>query len=209
MSPPEIWGPPVWRLFHTLAEKINENSYPILSRSLFHIIVRICKYLPCPECSSDASNFLAKINPENLKTKDSFKKMLYLFHNYVNSKKRKGLFNYSNINVYKNYKLGPIVNHFISVYNTRGNMKLLSESFQRQFVIKEFKFWLTSNISHFYNSKLDINDEKNNTLVSQTNNNDNDDDNEKQDNEKQDNFQDKEPQKTFQDQETQTDDENL
>ncbi len=25
MSPPETWGPAVWRLFHTLSEKINEN----------------------------------------------------------------------------------------------------------------------------------------------------------------------------------------
>ena len=25
MSPPEVWGPAVWRLFHKLAININEN----------------------------------------------------------------------------------------------------------------------------------------------------------------------------------------
>ena len=202
MSPPEIWGPPIWRLFHTLAEKINENSYPILSKSLFYIIVRICKYLPCPECSSDASNFLGKVKFENLKTKDSFKNMLYLFHNYVNSKKRKSLFNYSNIDVYKNFKLAPVVNHFISVYNTKGNMKLLSESFQRQFVIKEFKFWLTYNIKHFSSYKLETNTENNNRAIFQINNT-------IDVNESSVTSEDKNIQKTFQDKQTQTDNELL
>jgi len=149
MSPPEIWGPPVWILFHTLAEKLNENVYSILSKSLFNQIVRICKYLPCPECSSDATNFLAKIKPENLKTKESFRHMLYLFHNYVNLKKRKGLFNYLNVDVYKNYRLVIVINNFIKVYNTKGNMKMLSESFQRQFVINEFKSWISHNLKYF------------------------------------------------------------
>ena len=101
MSPPEVWGPPIWNLFHTLIEKVNENAYPYISRQLFNIIVRICKFLPCPECSNDATLFLAKLKIENLKTKHDLKNTFYLFHNYVNAKKRKPLFNYANINIYK------------------------------------------------------------------------------------------------------------
>ena len=97
MSPPEVWGPAVWSLFHTLAERVNAHIYPYIARQMFKMIVRICGFLPCPECSNDASNFLAKIKIENLKTKEDFKKTFYLFHNYVNAKKRKPLFNYSNI----------------------------------------------------------------------------------------------------------------
>ena len=149
MSPPEVWGPAVWRLFHTLAEKINEDAYPHLGNQLFVLIKRICKFLPCPECSIDATKFLAKTNIQDLKTKLEFKNMLYIFHNYVNVKKRKKLFNYANINTYKNYKLIPIFNNFIIHYNTKGNMKLIAESFQRQFVIKDFKTWLMNNIRAF------------------------------------------------------------
>ena len=61
MSPPEVWGPAVWTLFHTLIAKIDERAYPYISPQLFYMIVRICRFLPCPECSTDASNFLAKI----------------------------------------------------------------------------------------------------------------------------------------------------
>jgi len=150
MSPPEVWGPPIWNLFHTLIEKVNENAYPYISRQLFNIIVRICKFLPCPECSNDATLFLAKLKIENLKTKHDLKNTFYLFHNYVNAKKRKPLFNYANINIYKRYKLIQIINNFILAYNTKGNMKLLAESFQRQFIVKDFKAWFSANIMAFF-----------------------------------------------------------
>ncbi len=149
MSPPEVWGPAVWTLFHTLAEKINEEAYPYISVHLFKMITRICKFLPCPDCSIDASNFLAKIKMSDLKTKTDFKNTFYLFHNYVNAKKRKRLFNYSNMSVYSKYRLVDVVNNFISKYHTKGNMKLLTESFQRQLVIKDFKNWFTNSINAF------------------------------------------------------------
>ena len=149
MSPPKVWGPAVWSLFHTLAEKVNANAYPHLARQMFNLIVRICRFLPCPECSTDAGNFLAKIKVENLKTKEDFKKTFYLFHNYVNAKKRTPMFNYINLNIYQRYRLIPIVNNFILCYNTKGNMKLLNESFQRQFVVKDFKNWFSANIRAF------------------------------------------------------------
>ena len=149
MSPPEVWGPAVWTLFHTLGEKINEEAYPYVSNELFKLIVRICKFLPCPECSTDASNFLAKIKMSELKTKADFKNTFYLFHNYVNSKKRKRLFNYANLNVYNKYRLIDVVNNFIANYHTKGNMRMLTESFQRQFVVKDFKNWFTKSMKAF------------------------------------------------------------
>lgn len=141
MSPPEVWGPPIWTLFHTLIEKMNPDAYPQVINSMFAIIVRICKFLPCPECSNHASIFLAKIKISDYKTKDEFKNMLYLFHNSVNAKKRKSLFNYAHINRYLYLDLNLVVKNFIQNYNTKGNMKLLSESFQRTLVIKDFISW--------------------------------------------------------------------
>jgi hypothetical protein len=156
MSPPEVWGPAIWRLFHTLAENINENVYKHIYPQLFFQIQRICKFLPCPECAKDASIFLAKVKLSDLKTKTDFVNIFYLFHNYVNAKKRKPLFNYTNINIYKNYRIINVVNSFISVYNTKGNMKLIAESFQRQFIIKDFKFWIMNNIKFFIPDRVSL-----------------------------------------------------
>lgn len=149
MSPPEVWGPHVWRLLHTLVERINEDAYANIYPQLVFHIQQICKNLPCPDCANHATKYLTKVNLKNNKTKLELKNAIYLFHNYVNAKKRKPLYNYANIDAYKNYKLIPIINNFLIHYNTKGNMKLLTESFQRQFVVKEFKKWMHVNIAAF------------------------------------------------------------
>jgi hypothetical protein len=154
MSPPEVWGPAIWTLFHTLIEKMNTDAYPYIIYSTFGIITRICKFLPCPECSRDASNFLAKINLKEYKTKNEFKNMLYLFHNWVNAKKRKPLFNYANMNKYANLHLPFVINNFIANYNTKGNMKLLTESFQRNFIVKDFISWFKNNAQAFIKPQI-------------------------------------------------------
>ena len=43
----------------------------------------------------------------------------------------------------------PIIRNFFISYNTKGNMKLLNESFQRQIIIKDFSKWFNSNIRAF------------------------------------------------------------
>lgn len=150
MSPPGVWGPPIWRFFHILAENIHEEDYNRLIPQLFSLIRRTCVYLPCPECSDHATKFLAKIGPTDISNKTEFKNMLYLFHNMVNKKKRKPLFDYSNLNIYKNINIFYAFNQFSSVYNTKGNMKTLTESFQRQFIIRDFKQWVKTNAGSFY-----------------------------------------------------------
>jgi hypothetical protein len=45
------------------------------------------------------------------------------------------------MSVYKNMNLGFVIKNFIAKYNTKGNMKLLADSFQRGFVIKHFIEW--------------------------------------------------------------------
>ena len=149
MPSPEVWGPPVWTLFHVLAEKVNERIYPRIVGQLFDIIKRICSALPCPECSQDASIFLGKIKLHELKTKNDFKNMIYVFHNYVNSKKRKKLYNYSNLEIYKRYNIVYVFNRFISVYHTKGNMNLIAESFQRQMIVKNVRDWFSRNLGCF------------------------------------------------------------
>jgi hypothetical protein len=149
MPPPDVWGPPIWTLFHVLAEKIKEEHFNIILPPLIGFIKKICAFLPCPDCAQHASQFLAKLPPQEISTKEKLKTTLYLFHNMVNVRKKKELYNYSNIAKYKYIPLSIAFNNFIRVYNTKGNMKLLTESFRRQLIIKEFKTWLLKNIMFF------------------------------------------------------------
>jgi hypothetical protein len=149
MPAPEIWGPPTWTLLHTLAEKIHEDDFNKLMPQMFGLIKRVCSYLPCPDCSLHATHFLAKLKTEQISTKIDFKNTLYLFHNMVNAKKKKPLYNYAKINVYQNLNVANVFNNFVSVYNTKGNMKMLTESFQRSLIVKDLKRWLINNHNSF------------------------------------------------------------
>ena len=154
MSPPEVWGPPIWTFFHKLAENINEEHFNSKKNELFSYIKNICALLPCPECSKDATVFLAKISLTNINNKDKLKNLFYVFHNYVNRKTHKPFFNINNIDIYKKYRLIPVINNFLYKYNTKGNMKLLSDTFQRQFIITHFKSWIKKNIYIFLPSRV-------------------------------------------------------
>jgi hypothetical protein len=149
MSPPEVWGPAAWAFFHTLAENVNDDQPTPFIQQIFEQIKRICRFLPCPECSRDATIFLGKININEIRTKQNLIDKLYVFHNYVNNKKRKPLFNYTNIGKYKVINLILVYNNFIKNYNTKGNMKLLAESFQRKLIVTDLKKWFILNIKRF------------------------------------------------------------
>lgn len=154
MSPPEIWGPPIWTFFHTLAEKVNDETFQKIKFSLFFFIKRICNFLPCPECSQHATQFLGRININAIQNKNQFKQMLCLFHNTVNKRKNKQKFAFENMTKYKYYNVGVTFNNFIKVYNTKGNMNLIAESFQRNLLINDFKKWLVDNHKHFLTKKV-------------------------------------------------------
>ena len=149
MPAPEVWGPPIWTLFHVLAETINPDHYNKIFPQMFTLIKRVCAFLPCPECSQHATLFLAKLKPQDVSNKESLKNTFYLFHNMVNYRKKKTLYNYTNMEKYKYIPLTNAFNNFIRVYNTKGNMKMLAESFRRQIVIKDFRVWLLNNIQFF------------------------------------------------------------
>lgn len=149
MSPPEIWGPPIWTFLHTLAEKIQEDNYSSLGNGLIFHIRRIVAYLPCPECSRHASSFFSKLPSNKLQTKNDLKNALFVLHNLVNQRKHKPLAELSILDTYKNKTVVQTYEQFIKVYKTRGNMKLLTESFQRQLVVTGLKKWLLTNIEAF------------------------------------------------------------
>jgi len=147
---PNQWGPPTWTLFHTLAEKMNEEAFPVLMPQFIFFLKRICSVLPCPECSQHSTQFWKNINVAGIKTKTDLKNMLFLFHNIVNKRKGKPLFiNDALSDLYKDQNIINVFNQFVSVYQTKGNMQLLADSFQRKLLLVPFKQWIMSNIQNF------------------------------------------------------------
>jgi hypothetical protein len=144
-----VWGPPTWVLFHTLIEKLSDEGYSKIGLALFGYIRRICNNLPCPDCAQHATAFLSKVNISTLKTKTDLKNMMYIFHNVVNKRKNKPMYNVNDVEKYKNNNLVEKYNAFIATFKTKGNMKLLADSLQRKFLINDFKKWILVNFHYF------------------------------------------------------------
>tara|TARA_B000000475_G_C15999637_1_gene448417 strand:- start:2042 stop:2635 length:594 start_codon:yes stop_codon:yes gene_type:complete len=109
-----FWGKPTWILFHSLAEKANDEKYKVHYNELWDFIRNICGGLPCPYCRADASKYINNIPLSSVNTKDKLKKVLFDFHNYVNIKTGKSVENINILEKYKNANLKKILEFFIA-----------------------------------------------------------------------------------------------
>jgi hypothetical protein len=139
------WGNPTWFFFHTLIEKITPVQYDSLKQDLLRHIKIICSMLPCPDCANNATQYMKQIK-HPLPTKDSFKQFLYQFHNNVNSRTRKKLYNYDDLTMYANVNLSVCYKLFRQEFTKKTyNPRMFMESMGRNKYIRELDSWLLSN----------------------------------------------------------------
>ena len=146
---PSYWGPSTWFFMHTLAAKIKENSFSLISPNLIMFLIQICNNLPCPECSNHAKQFWSKVKTSNINNKTDLINLLFVFHNMVNKRKQIKAFKYENLKYYEHKNLIETYNTFSQNFNTKGNMSLINESFRRNMMLTSLKKWIMANIIHF------------------------------------------------------------
>ena len=146
MPVPTVWGPAVWGLFHGLVGSLSAAAYTHrIHLELFGHMQRICRYLPCPTCSEDATRMLATVTPTHIATPDAFVHFVFAFHNCVNRKTRKPMASVDTLTQHAHLSFAELqrrVSLFLQHYHTRGNMNQLAESFQRQYLVQEFVDWM-------------------------------------------------------------------
>ena len=145
------WGEPIWFFFHTIAEKVKPESFPIIRMQLFQIITSICRNLPCPICSQHAITYLANINIYTIQTKEHLIDFFYTFHNEVN--KRKGFAQFPIENLRDKYAKANtlnIINYFlIHLLDKSHSIRMIADDFHRKRLVEDIKKWLGSNLQHF------------------------------------------------------------
>tara|TARA_Y100001970_G_scaffold293851_1_gene443859 strand:- start:4494 stop:4961 length:468 start_codon:yes stop_codon:yes gene_type:complete len=136
-----IWGNTTWYLFHTLIHKIKENEFLSVKNDFIYIIKTVCGNLPCPECSHDATQLLNKVDFNNINSKQEFKLLLFNFHNKINTKLNKPLFNKNDLDdKYSQANFDIIFNNFFIIYGSNSNTpQLMSQSFHRQHNLPKIK----------------------------------------------------------------------
>jgi hypothetical protein len=147
-----LWGPPFWFFFHTLAEKVKPELFYENRDAIFGIVREICNNLPCPTCTSHATQYLNNINFNAIQTKQDFAMMLFEFHNSVNKRKNIPIFPYSELQPkYEKAIFINIVNHFLHFYKMEHRViRLMSEDLYRRRSAKSILDWLHAN-QHIFN----------------------------------------------------------
>ena len=146
---PNQWGPPTWIFMHTLVEKVKEEQFPRIGHQIIVNLIQICYNLPCPDCTEHAKEFWSKVQIGNIKSKMDLINLLFVFHNSVNKRKNLPPFKYENLAYYKSLNIANTFNQFARNFNTKGNMKLLTESFHRGRQLTSLKNWIMTNIGSF------------------------------------------------------------
>ena len=148
-----LWGRCTWILFHVLAARINEKSYPSLKGEILGIINQVCKNLPCPDCASHATNFINIVKLQTVPTKQLLKSMLFQFHNQVNRRLNKRQFTLKELEVYDRYNLGIAIQNFLTFYAKRYNGTLQagiqSTELRRRRIAISVHEWFKKNWHHF------------------------------------------------------------
>ena len=143
-----LWGEPTWFLFHTLAEKIKETHFAELKNKLISFIKQICNNLPCPECAQHATSFVNGVNFDAIINKDQLKVFFFNFHNELNRRKEYDVFEFPDIEKYKNAVTINIVKNFFYHFGKKNyNVKLDVSGYQRSVLLKNFRTWLET---HYY-----------------------------------------------------------
>ena len=130
----ELWGNNMWYLFHTIAHKIKESEFAAEKSKIIDILKSICKNLPCPDCSADATTLLNKVDFSSIKSKEDFKLFLFKFHNHVNHKLKKPEFLLEELDKkYEKANIHALYRNFHVIFSANSKVpQMMMHSFQRQ-----------------------------------------------------------------------------
>ena len=143
------WGTITWYLLHGLSRKIKIDKFDDIIDSFIHIFIELLNNLPCPECSMHALLFISKVNFQNIKKKEDLENILFELHNHANKNIKRPLENISILKMYDKLNLPKTVQSFNQVFNTNGNMVLLTQTYHRNIFIRRFNAWFNQNKDNF------------------------------------------------------------
>ena len=108
----ENWGPPVWRILHTLASKSGEftNQIQIIDEenAWNHALKHFHELMPCPLCSQHFRTYIIQNSISVIFMKKGYQRKEWLqnffwnLHNQVNKETNKEEFLKENLEIYNN-----------------------------------------------------------------------------------------------------------
>lgn len=144
------WGKHIWTFFHTMSQKIKPEYFHLVKNDFISIVVKICNTLPCPVCSQHAGEHMRSINFHNIRCKEDFIQLFYVFHNTVNSRKNYEIFKQDQLSMYEYANTVAVIKNFFVAYEDKTRaFKLMADDMSRLQIANEIKTWLNGNLQYF------------------------------------------------------------
>lgn len=84
----EVWGPPLWRLLHSLAERLGRQTIPLLAtdekRAWVNLLKAVGQVMPCLACRNHFREWSGRRPAERAVVRDLAREWLWSLHNEVN-----------------------------------------------------------------------------------------------------------------------------
>lgn len=114
LLPPELypdaseWGPPLWSILHSVAERVGSSSFLQYAdderRAILKVMKSLEKVIPCPSCREHYEIYLRENPPEKplkelsqYQLKEYCKKWFWELHNWVNESLQRPLYAYADL----------------------------------------------------------------------------------------------------------------
>jgi hypothetical protein len=144
------WGRPIWTFFHVMAQKVKPEYFNLVIQDFLKNVLLVCATLPCPICSTHASEYMRSINMNNIRTKDDLINLFFNFHNVVNQRKGYAVLQKDQIPKYETANTIAAIKSFVYAFEDKSrSIKLMADDIARARISSQFKFWINSNIQYF------------------------------------------------------------
>ena len=144
------WGRPIWTFFHVMAQKMKPEYFQLVIKEFIRYVLLICATLPCPVCSTHASEYMRAINMNNIRSKEDLVQLFYNFHNVVNQRKGYAVLQRDQIPKYETANTVIAIKDFVRAFEDKSRaMKLMADDLSRARISSQLKFWINGNLQYF------------------------------------------------------------
>jgi len=129
-----VWGPNLWKIFHTLGyyfKSINDDSHrQEIGNNIWNMVGKLIETIPCPSCKYHATNefkHTVLVDFNNKSNINFFELWAFNFHNKVNTRIRRPIYSHTDLqNIKYDYDLYKLVDDYYD--SIKANKKRLDKT---------------------------------------------------------------------------------
>ena len=145
------WGSITWILLHSILDiNISNEQFKIIKNELYSLIKNICITSPLQSAKELFIIYFKNINLGKIISVIQLKNVLFLFHNFINSKINKPLFPYNKLSIYSYKNINRVFQEYNNIYFDKNALGITLYDPNR-FITRHAQMFISKNNIFFDN----------------------------------------------------------